>query len=186
MITINERQLARAEEVLRRIPNGAPIAIANVLNRAAEGARAAAVRKVRERYLIRAKDVNATIRITKAKPDRLVAVVYAAGSPIVLSKFKVTPSQPVARQKKPVVARVTRGGGGPIRGAFLARVQSGHIGVFRRAGRSRLPIKQLYGPSVPQMLGHESVTSFVAERAGELMESRMEHEMQRLLRGVGR
>ena len=187
MIQIDPKQIERAEILLKDIPNGASKAIVNALNRSVEGARTDAVKKVRERYIIKAKDVRDTIQIKKATYDDLTAIVKASGSPVALSKFKITPSSPPkTRRKKPIIARVTRGGGGPIPGAFVAKMESGHVGVFERVGKARLPIKQLYGPSVPQMLGHESVTEYVEEQAREKVEKRLEHEINRLLKGVGK
>jgi len=188
MITVDAKQLKRAEELLKNIPNGVSKAIVNAINRAAVGARTDAVRKVRDRYFIRAKDVRETIEIEKATYSNQAAIIHAKGSPLALSKFKIRPSKPPKkRRKKPVVARVVRGEkGGAIPGAFVARMQSGHIGVFKRAGKARLPIHELYGPSVPQMLGHKSVITFVEERAQERLEERLEHEIERLLRGVGK
>jgi hypothetical protein len=187
MITVDAKQLARAELLLRTIPNGVDKAVVAALNRAVEGARTDAVKKVRERYYIKAKDVRDTIDIKKATMDNQVAIIRASGSPIALSKFHVTPSRPPAKRRaNPIIVRVVRGGGGPIKGAFVAKMQSGHIGVFRRVGKTRLPITELYGPSVPQMLGHESVTEYIEEKAKERLESRLEHEINRLLRGVGK
>lgn len=187
MITVDAKQLERAEELLKNIPDGVLKAVVNAINRAAESARTEAVRKVRERYYVKAKDVRETIRIIKATYENQAAVIYAKGSPLTLSKFRITPSKPsTKRRKKPIIARVVRGEGGPIPGAFVARMQSGHIGVFKRAGKTRLPIQELYGPSVPQMLGHESVTEYVEEKAKEKLEERLEHEINRLLRGVGK
>jgi len=187
VIQIDPKQIERAEILLKDIPNGASKAIVNALNRSVEGARTDAVKKVRERYIIKAKDVRDTIQIKKATYDDLTAIVKASGSPVALSKFKITPSSPPkTRRKKPIIARVTRGGGGPIPGAFVAKMESGHVGVFERVGKARLPIKQLYGPSVPQMLGHESVTEYVEEQAREKVEKRLEHEINRLLKGVGK
>lgn len=187
MITVDEKQIERAEELLKNIPDGVSKAIVNAINRAAEGARTDAVKKARERYHVKAKDIRKTIEIERATYENQAAIVRAEGSPLALSKFKITPSKPPQkRRKKPVIARVIRGEGGPIPGAFVARMKSGHIGVFKRAGKSRLPITQLFGPSVPQMLGYETVTAFVEERAQERLEQRLEYEIDRLLRGVGR
>ncbi|GAV24804.1 hypothetical protein ciss_07370 [Carboxydothermus islandicus] len=187
MITVSAEQMKRAELLLKGIPKGVEKAVAAALNRAAEGARTVAIKKVRERYYIKAKDVRDTIEIKKATISNPVALIRASGSPIALSKFRITPSAPPAkRRKKPIIARVVRGEGGPIKGAFVARMQSGHIGVFRRIGKERLPITELYGPSVPQMLGHETVTEYVEQIARERLESRLEHEINRILRGVGK
>lgn len=186
MITISADQIERAEILLKRVPNGAPKAVVAALNRASQGARTDAIKKARERYHIKAKDVRNTMQITKATYNDMTTTIRASGSPIALSRFKISPTKPVKRRKKPVVARVVRGAGGPIVKVFVARVKSGHVGVFKRAGKSRLPIKQLYGPSVPQMLGHESVTKYLEEKALERLEERFEHEISRLLRGVGK
>lgn len=35
-----------------------------------------------------------------------------------------------------------------IQGAFIATMPTGHRGVYRRKGRSRLPIKELWGPTI--------------------------------------
>lgn len=187
MITVSAGQLERAEVLLKNIPNGVSRAIVPALNRAAEGARADAVKKVRERYYIKASDVRAAIKITKATYESQAAIVHASGQPIPLSKFRITPAKPPAkRRKSPIIVRVVRGEGGPVKGAFVARMRSGYIGIFHRAGRARLPIVQRFGPSVPQMLGHESVVNYIEQRAQELLESRLEHEIERLLRGVGK
>jgi hypothetical protein len=187
MITIDADQVARAEAVLKHIPGGAPKAIANALNRVAEGVRTEAVRKVRERYYIRARDVNETIRIKKATPEDPVVIIRSTGSPLALSKFRINPAKPPSKRRKtPIIARVVKGAGGSIRGAFVARMASGHIGVFHRAGKARLPIVERFGPSVPQMLGHESVTRYIEEQARERLESRLDHEIERMLRGVGK
>lgn len=187
MITVNPEQLERAELLLKNIPNGVEKAVVAALNRAVEGARTEAVKKVRERYYIKAKDVRDAIEIKKATINSLVAVIRASGSPIALSKFRVTPSRPpTKRRTKPIIVRVVKGGGGPIEGAFVARMQSGHVGVFRRVTKARLPITELYGPSIPQMLGHESVAEYIEEKARERLEERLEHEIDRLLRGVGK
>lgn len=189
MITIraDENQIARAELLLKTIPDGVSRAIVAALNRAAEAARTDAVRKVRERYYVRAGTIRDEIRITKATLEDQRAVISAAGSPISLSKFWISPARPLTRRRrKPVIARVVRGEGGPIKGAFVAQMKSGHIGVFHRAGRARLPIVERYGPSVPQMLGHPDVIAYVEERAQGRLAERMDHEIARLLRGVGK
>lgn len=183
MIELTAEQIDRAERLLSHIPEAAPKAMANAINRAAETARTEAARKVREKYYIKHGDVISTIRITKASPDNLEASVVSRGSPIALSKFRITPRQPQPRRRAPVIARVTKGGGGPIQGAFVARVGSGHIGVFNRVGPARLPIVQRYGPSVPQMLGSPTVTEWVEQKATEKLNERLDHEINRILEG---
>lgn len=187
MIEIDAKQLEHAEAVLRHIPGGVEKAIVAALNRSAEGARTAAVKKVRERYYVKAGDVSKTIKIHKASPNNPFVIIRSTGSPMALSKFSITPTKPQPRRKKPIAARVLKSSGKKIiPGAFVAKMDSGHIGVFFRVGRSRLPIQQRYGPSVPQMLGHSSVVTHVEEMAKERLEERLNHEIERLLRGIGK
>lgn len=55
-----------------------------------------------------------------------------------------------ARQTKRGVTYALKGSRNRIPDAFLATMKSGHPGVFKRTTKKRLPIVELYGPS----LGH--------------------------------
>lgn len=73
--------------------------------------------------------------------------VNVTGRRIPLGRFKPT------QLKSGVSYKVQKGGARKkiTDGAFKATMQSGYEGVFMRAGESRLPLIQLYGPSVPQV-----------------------------------
>ena len=113
-----------------------------------------------------------------------MAVLRAAGRVIPLSKFRIRPSSPTPGRPKPVTATVVKGRGGTIPKAFVARMPAGHVGVYRRRGRPRLPILELYGPSAPQMIGNEEVMRALEEKAQQTLDERMEHEITRLLEGI--
>jgi hypothetical protein len=185
MIEVSAEQLERAESLLADFPKAEPRALSSALNRAAEGARTDAVKKARETYVITAGRVRETIGIGKATPDNLIARVKSQGRPRALSYFNVRPKLPGIRRRKPLFAQVQRGGGGTIKGAFVARLQSGHLGVFNRVGKSSLPIIQRYGPSVPQMIGSETVTEYVELGAQRRLDNRIDHEINRLLQRWG-
>ncbi|WP_088227790.1 phage tail protein [Desulfosporosinus sp. FKB] len=180
MITIDAEKLKEVEERLGSFKNKAPNVIARALNRAAQNARTNAVKKVREDYQIKAGDVRSTIKITQANRTTLGAVVKSTGERIPLIKFKVSPSNP--RPKKPpsvLKVQVKKTGLKEIVGAFVADINGNK--VFRRTGKSRLPIEQLYGPAVPQMLGSSSVRQFVESEASKMFDQRLDHEIQRIL-----
>jgi len=181
MIEFSADRINRAIAALSHIPGAAPQAIANAINRASETARTEAARKVRELYYIKHGDVISTINIKKATPSDLAAAVISRGSPIALTKFQVTPRQPQPGRRTPVIARVKRGGGGPVASAFVARMASGHVGVFNRVGQSRFPLTQRYGPSVPQTLGSPTVNQWVEQKATEKLDERLDHEINRIL-----
>jgi hypothetical protein len=181
MIELSIEHMERLEEALAEIPEKIPRAAARAINRAAYTARTEAARKAREEYVIKHGDVINTIKIYPASEEDLSASVISRGSVIPLIKFKVSPKQPQPKRKKPLTATVKRGEGGPIARAFTAQMKSGYIGVFQRVGKPRLPIRQLYGPSVPQMLGSRSVSQWVEEKAQETLDKRLEHEISRAL-----
>lgn len=79
-----------------------------------------------------------------------------------------------------------KGGGTPFEDAFIAQMRSGHnIGVFERETRKRFPIEEKMGLSAAQMVGNEKVIETLEEEAQQLVNQRLEHEINRLLSGYG-
>ena len=75
--------------------------------------------------------------------------------------------------------------------AFVARMGStGHLGIFERTGgmtsNDRDEIEELFGPSVPQMLGHEDVEKKLAEDAMQSFEKDLDHAVLAILSGYMR
>ena len=71
--------------------------------------------------------------------------------------------------------------------AFVAAMKSGHVGIFERTGGSTSSggdaIRELMGSSVPQMLGSQTVTEALTREAMDYFETRLEHEIARILQG---
>lgn len=72
-------------------------------------------------------------------------------------------------------------------------MQSGHTGVFQRRYKADvdpkkhgLPLTELFGPSVPQMLTTvmEKDGDIIGDGMRERFETRFEHEIQRFLEGM--
>lgn len=207
MITLSSDQLKRAEEALKHIADGMPKAAARAINRAAEGGRTAAVKKITQEYTITPGRIRQKVEIRpKATADSLLARVYVLGKPLPLSYFKTKPkSVPRKRPSNPLFAKVKQSGGGPIRKVFLAKMDSGHVGVFARSknkrmtkgknirksgkragkkiGGKRWALIQEYGPSLPQMMGNTTVTKYIEKKAQEVLDKRLEREINHLLRG---
>ena len=99
-------------------------------------------------------------------------------------RFNVSPTIPI--QRATVSAAVLAGNGRtPFQDAFIARMQSGHTGMFERDGSKRLPISEFMGPSTAQMAGNSIVLADVEEKAQEVINKRVEHEITRILNGYG-
>lgn len=172
-----DKEIEKISKLLQNIPNAMPKAVSRAANRAIQSARTQGVKTVRSEYVIKAGDANATLSVSKATVSQLNATVRSTGRPTPLTKFKTR------KKRKGVYARVKKSGGGDIEGAFYATTPNGHRGVFLRKGRERYPIKNLHGPSVPQMFGNESVVEAMEKRAQEQFETRLIHETGRLLKG---
>ena len=187
MIEVRADQIERAQALLGHIPNAVPKAVVNAINRAAQGGRTDAVRKAREEYVIQAGRIRENIEIRQANSANLSASIISRGRPRALSYFKISPDSP-AKHRPPdgVYVKVKSNGGKTIAKSFVAKMASGHVGVFNREGAKRFPIVERYGPSIPQMIGSDSVRAFVEEGAQRRLDERLDHEINRILRGYGK
>ena len=69
--------------------------------------------------------------------------------------------------------------------AFIAQMNSGHIGIFERETAKRLPIKEFMGLSGAQMVQNEVVMDQLSKEAQEKVNERVMHEIDRILNGYG-
>ncbi|WP_303002287.1 phage tail protein [Dialister invisus] len=185
MIEITAEAVERVEAILEGVPNGAERALSNAINRGISRVKTGAIRRVKEIYTVQSGAFNEAtrIRVNKASTGNLAGFVSFAGYKIPLYKFKVTPTAPGV--KKQVRAAVMKGGGTPFEDAFIAQMRSGDIGVFERETRKRFPIEEKMGLSAAQMVGNEKVIETLEEEAQQLVNQRLEHEINRLLSGYG-
>lgn len=130
------------------------------LNRTATSVRAEGVRRIRERYNLKAGTVRKQLRIDRATRNRLVSAVAASGRPIPLVEF-------AARQnRRGVSVKVTRQRK-TVSGVFIAKMKSGHVGVYKREGKSRLPIRELFSVSLPQTFTQKQILAAMRKTAVE-------------------
>lgn len=143
-------------------------AVVRALNKTAQQARTAASQEVRAAgYNIKASAIKSSFAITKAAKGRLVVVLKATGRPIALINYG-------ARQTKSGVSVQVKAGRTILRHAFIASMPNGHRGVYERIGnthrkvirngkavRTALPIKELFGPSIPQSLANATVEAAI-------------------------
>ena len=191
MIEVDARGIEQAQELLKDIPGATKKAVSTALRKSLRNAKKEAVKKVRERYTIR--KAGYVSRTIKMKVENMTGILSSKGPVNDLSYFKTNPKT-VPKRRPPkgkyLYSQVVKGQGGTIAHAFLARMKSGHVGVFQRAGHgasnASLPISKLAGPSTPQMLGSPSVTEFIAKKMLERMDKNLEHEIDAFLKGYSR
>ena len=142
----------------------ADVAAVRTLNKIAAQVKTAAAREMRSAgYNLKVSDIKKSLTTYKATPGSLTARVVASGRPVPLIKYG-------ARQTGKGVSVDVLHGRKVITGAFIATMPSGHTGVYVRVGNqhksvakngritwSGLPIKELFGPSVPNGLVNKTV-----------------------------
>jgi hypothetical protein len=71
--------------------------------------------------------------------------------------------------------------------AFIARMKSGHVGIFERTGGQMAgggdAIHELMGSSVPTMVGNEAVREELTRAAWKKFDERLDHEIMALMNG---
>ncbi len=119
--------------------------------------------KARERYKVKKTKFNKALKLKRASNATLTAVLYAKGHHLPLSYFEVrkngkrkagqghqlqsTSPTPISKEgNKTFVIRVRRGD-----------QESSHRGLFYRETDERFPILQVYGSSIPSMIGSQGV-----------------------------
>jgi hypothetical protein len=159
-------------------------AVVRALNKTAMQARTAAAQEVRGAgYNIKSSAIKSSFSITKAAQGRLVVVLKSTGRPVALINYG-------ARQGKSGVSVQVKTSRSVLRHAFIATMPNGHRGVFERTGkqhkkvmrngkaiRSGLPIKELFGPSIPQSLANEAVEKALMTKIRQKFPQILKHEL---------
>lgn len=186
MISISNDNLAKHKQVLDNLGEDGNKALSRALNRAIDSGVVQAARSVSEKYYIANRKVKDTIKTKKSNPSSLTAGFISAGSAIPLIDFKTNPKKVPSKKPKALLqAGVLRSGGlGSIKNAFVQKLKSGKVTVLQRTSGSSYPVKMLYGLSIPQMVGSKEIGKQIEDRAIEVLDTRVQHEIDRILTGA--
>lgn len=181
---------ANLDEIAKRLPTEklAKRVMSRAINRGLTAGRVQAAREVVKDYNVRQRQVNEKARIRKTSANRLEASLSFSGPALNIADFKVSPPRPQPA-KRPVlrVSTSKQRGPKPYKGAFLIPVRAGKYRAFRRKGKERLPIQNVWGPSIPSLVGAERVRNAVQDRIQEVIITRLDHEVNReLSKGASR
>ena len=160
-VGLDPAALSRLRRELHDGPAKVRRIVVRAVNKIARKARTKIIRAVTgELNLTQAEVRNRNIRMRLANYETTAATITVTGRRIPLRRFG-------ARQTRRGVSYAIRRGKRQVAaGSFLATMPSGHAGVMRRKTTARLPIAELYGPSVPvAMEGIAELSRGVLERA---------------------
>ena len=201
LVNLQERLGALSAELKDR-------AVAAALNRTAEKGRTEVDRAVRDEYVISSERVRSSISLRQASAARgtLTAEIQIFGSPskkgrsanvIAFMEKKVSFAEAKRRQKKgqlfvqskgrllPILRFVFKRGsaGKVIEGAFIGN--KGRT-VFRRVGKSRLPIEPVRVIDVGQMFRSKKVSKRVLDRINRDLPIEVDRAVKSVLARLGR
>ncbi len=187
IIRINEvgrDSLFRINMILAGVPKGVWKATHSALKRAGEMAKTKVGRFAAEEYTISKgsfmQNVHQKTHISGNSGGVEELRISFAGTVLPLLTFntKFTRNGLVQTQVKRNSVAAT------LDHAFVANIY-GSTSVFERVGTSRFPVEQKYGPSTAHMMQNEQVVEKMDETVRTAFESRVEHEILRVLNGWG-
>lgn len=153
----------------------APSIVARAVNRAATAGKTAVVRAVAADTGIQQKNIEREIRIDKANRSAPRVTIQILGRRIPLIAFGARGPEPSRGRGRGVSYRLPTGRG-RVGDAFIATMsRSGHRGVFKRTSKRRLPIIELFGPSIPHVF--EKFLPLFGQVATEAFEKNLAHEI---------
>ena len=139
------------------------------LNKTALWLRTQATRQISSEKRLPQKLIRERLRVLKASKRDLKARVLANFMGIKAAKVG-TPRQ--TRRGAKVKSY-------EFQGAFVATMPGGHTGIFKRKGKTRLPIRELYVPLEPESL--KAIESFLDSRIKQRFETIFRHELNFLM-----
>lgn len=194
----------RAQSLLSGLPGGIERAVKSAMPRAVAEVRKESVNAIQQKFDISAANLrtNQNVKVQYIMGEGITANITFNGKKIPLYRYnRTSPKIPTTDRNKLVNAVISghwrkvhpgkAAAGHQFKStsptifdnAFIARMQSGHVGIFERISDNSSKITEKMGSSVPQMLMHKEVQEEIAKKASEKFEERMDHEILRILNG---
>lgn len=176
--------LGQARSLLGSLSKLQRQAAVSALNRTAQQVRTEAGRKIREKYPgFKAAAVRRSMRINRAQFRALQVAIESSGKRLPLIDIS-------ARQTRKGVSVKIGNTRQTITGAFIAKMPSGHKGVFvrrfrgQKVKRGRLPIDERFTIAISEAFGSKSVAPAMQRKASEVFFPRFQHELERRAAGA--
>ncbi|NTW87807.1 MAG: hypothetical protein HGB26_01485 [Desulfobulbaceae bacterium] len=183
MITI---ELKGFEELKAKLdPGRVQLAARQSINRAARSGKVFASEEIRKEYNLKAGELTPRLKVYDAALSSMVARLEITGRPMSLSYFdakQITATKVVSRKGKALItkrnrmrkagpvpigvtAQVLKGRTAFLQKSFMAKMRSGHIGVFVNKGGRRIMEKNVI--TIPSMVANTRVMPKLLRRIEE-------------------
>lgn len=144
---------------------------------------------VKKEAFNKGKGKYADVKIKNASNSRLEAQILFSGHKLELIQYKTNPAGAVDPRNPPDMVRghvLKSNGLKPIikngQKGFIVKYKSGHITVAARNDKKRLPIKTIYSPSIPQIVGSKKLLSSIKNEVSEILYTETNKRMDKFLR----
>lgn len=140
-VDFDNKMLNSIKRRLDRLAGNADSIMKSVLKDVTAKVKADIAEQTAGRYNITKGAVKKATRIRNSSKGKFGGVVMVKGPVLSMTKFKVSPPRPILKAKNlpdRLSAAIKKGGLKPINEepkAFVAKMKTGHIGVFQRTGR---------------------------------------------------
>lgn len=207
---VGGKSLDRAEKMLAGFPGGLDKAVKSAMSRSLSHLRTNSTKEIRKIYAISAAalrtEENIKSRYTYRPGTGISGYVLFSGHKIPLYRYDGTsPVQPTQDASKTINALINgqwrqthpgvaasghqKASTSPahFENAFVARMKSGHVGIFERTGGAtstgKDALSELMGSSVPQMVGNEDVQRTLMDETMKKFDERLDHEINAIING---
>lgn len=176
------------KQKLQKIPKDAPMVLTRALRRGLQTAGSETKKTIRDEYPLKAKEIASTLNFKKPTKSNLTAKMISKGNKLGVVHFKISPAVSTGKRKllkitinkKKGPITLSAGFAKEVKKYFDATSLSPNIRVFVREGSDRYPVKRIYGPSVPELVGSKSVMARIEAEATSMVIKRLNHEIIRL------
>jgi len=179
-ITFDHAEFGRKlDQSLQRYPKAAAAGI----NRAARGTFTLSVRLIQQDLgASTQKAIRSNLYLKAATADKPRTELAARSTkkeriPI----FQLNPRPKTVTRRRPVGGVRYGKQNTLIPGSFIGRMKSGHMGVFKRAGSKRLPIKELFGPSIALIFSRRKIQAQISD----YLQKKVPEEIARAFKFLG-
>lgn len=190
-IKLNQADLNNVRKMLSGVPEVVPVVISRAINKTLTGVKTDASAEIRSVITAKKSVVDKTFRTVRSTKTHLSALFESKGRPLPLVEYAARQTtKGVSVQVKKTESRSV------IAGTFIQTMRSGHKGVFWREWHAaerkpknkrinygklpksyRLPIRQRFGPRVPDILSNMPVMDAVLKKAEDRLHANMDHEL---------
>lgn len=211
IIEVPQHIIDRLNSQLKSVPEKIPDVLKKTINDTAKAGREKIIEQAHKKYTVKRGTFNKAMKIENATIRYFQATIHTEGKPLPLYGFRVRKNNgsKAAKAKvlhsgqlKELILRNGEDNGKDLK-AFVVKTKK-HIGIFERLnsnerikqqkffkkknkGRKtrKNAIKQLYGPSIPQMTGDEKKVYSVVEPAiKDELRKNLEKHISAVLEGL--